>query len=179
VWRPWQPVRHRNPGWLHAWVSPENHQRSGKPFSSCPSTPVRDFRSPFSNHVRPARNAPKRGSKKAARWASTGNYSRSLGYFDAPPGPEPTIIELTEFLGAKNDTIKLMPVALPFVYLNPNNKADYLGPGLKVHWVEVGGPFPEVSPTESHKRVFGDAAPRRTRRSAISTCSSSAGSVRT
>ena len=91
----------------------------------------------------------------------SGNYSRHLGYFDAPPGPEPTVIEVTEHLGAKNDTIKLMPVALPFVYLNQNNMADYPGPGLKVHWVEVEGPFPEAWPTESYQRVFGDADPKK------------------
>jgi mono/diheme cytochrome c family protein len=91
----------------------------------------------------------------------SGNYARHLGYFDAPPGPEPTVIEVTEHLAVKNDTIKLMPVALPFVYLNQNNMADYPGPGLKVHWVEVEGPFPEAWPTERYQRVFGDADPKK------------------
>lgn len=91
----------------------------------------------------------------------SGNYARHLGYFDAPPGPKPTVIEFTEHLGAKNDTVKLMPMALPFVYLKQETMAEYPGPGLKVHWVETEGPFPEAWPTESYKRVFGDADPKK------------------
>ncbi len=90
----------------------------------------------------------------------SGNFSRHLGYFDAPPG-QPAVIEFEERLGAKNDTIKITPVALPFVYLNQKNMAEYPGPGLKIHWVEVEGPFPEAWPTESHRRVFGDADPKK------------------
>ena len=90
----------------------------------------------------------------------SGNYSRHLGYFDAPPGPKPTVIEFTEKLGAKNDTVKITPVALPHVYLNQKNIPEYPGPGLKIHWVEVDGPFPETWPTESYKRVFGDVDPK-------------------
>ena len=48
----------------------------------------------------------------------SGNYARHIGYFDAPPCPQPTVIEFEESLSAKNDTVKLMPMALPFVYLN-------------------------------------------------------------
>jgi mono/diheme cytochrome c family protein len=91
----------------------------------------------------------------------SGNYARHLGYFDAPAGPKPTVIEFEERLAAKNDTLKLMPVALPFVYLNQKNMPEYPGPGLKVHWVEMEGPFPEAWPTESYRRVFGDADPKR------------------
>jgi len=91
----------------------------------------------------------------------SGNYARHLGYFDAPPGPQPTVIEFTERLGAKNDTVKLMPMALPFVYLKQETMAEYPGPGLKVHWVETEGPFPEAWPTESYRRVFGDADPKK------------------
>ena len=91
----------------------------------------------------------------------SGNYARHIGYFDAPPGPQPTVIEFTERLGAKNDTVKIMPMALPFVYLKQETMADYPGPGLKVHWVETEGPFPETWPTESYRRVFGDADPKK------------------
>lgn len=91
----------------------------------------------------------------------SGNYARHIGYFDAPPGPQPTVIEFTERLGAKNDTVKLMPMALPFVYLKQEAMADYPGPGLKVHWVETEGPFPEAWPTESYQRVFGDVDPKQ------------------
>ena len=90
----------------------------------------------------------------------SGNYSRHLGYFDAPPGPQPTVIEFEERLGAKNDTVKLMPMALPFVYLKQETMAEYPGPGLKVHWVETEGPFPEAWPTESYRRVFGTTDPK-------------------
>ena len=38
--------------------------------------------------------------------------------------------------------------------------AEYPGPGLKIHWVEVEGPFPESWPTESYRRVLGDADPK-------------------
>lgn len=89
----------------------------------------------------------------------SGNFSRHVGFFDAPPG-EPKIIEFEEWLGAKNDTIKVTPVALPFVYLNHKNMPEYPGPGLKIHWMEVEGPFPETWPTESFRRVFGDADPK-------------------
>ncbi len=91
----------------------------------------------------------------------SGNYARHLGYFDAPPGPQPTVLEFTERLGAKNDTVKLMPMALPFVYLKQETMAEYPGPGLKVHWVETEGPFPESWPTESYRRVFGDVDPKQ------------------
>ncbi len=89
----------------------------------------------------------------------SGNYTRHLGYFDASPG-KPTVIEFEERLSAKNDTIKVTPVALPYVYLNHKNMPEYPGPGLKIHWMEVEGPFPETWPTESFRRVFGDANPK-------------------
>ena len=89
----------------------------------------------------------------------SGNYTRHLGYFDASPG-KPTIIEFEERLGAKNDTIKVTPVALPFVYLKHETMPTYPGPGLKIHWMEVQGPFPETWPTESYRRVFGEADPK-------------------
>ena len=89
----------------------------------------------------------------------SGNYSRHLGYFDAPPG-KPTVIEFEERLSAKNDTIKVTPIALPYVYLNHKNMPEYPGPGLKIHWMEVEGPFAEAWPTESFRRVFGDTDPK-------------------
>ncbi len=90
----------------------------------------------------------------------SGNPTRHLGYFDAPPG-KPAFIEFEERLSAKNDTIKVTPVALPFVYLKQETIAEYLGPGLKIHWIEVEGPFPETWPTESYRRVFGEADPKQ------------------
>ncbi len=84
---------------------------------------------------------------------------RHLGYFDAPPG-KPAVIEFEERLGAKNDTVKVTPVSLPFVYLNEKNMAEYPGPGLQIHWIEVEGPLPEAWPSESYRRVFGDVDPK-------------------
>ncbi|MFM9964857.1 MAG: DUF1592 domain-containing protein [Planctomycetaceae bacterium] len=89
----------------------------------------------------------------------SGNPTRHLGYFDAPPG-KPAVIEFEERLLAKNDTIKVTPVGLPFVYLKQETMAEYPGPGLQIHWMEVEGPFPEAWPTESYRRVFGDADPK-------------------
>ncbi len=85
----------------------------------------------------------------------SGNPTRHLGYFDAPPG-EPAVIEFEERLLAKNDTIKVTPVALPFVYLRHETMPEYPGPGLHIHWLEVEGPFPDAWPTESYRRVFGE-----------------------
>ncbi len=90
----------------------------------------------------------------------SGNFSRHLGYFDAPPGA-PTVIEFEERLAAKNDTIKVTPVALPFVYLKHETMPEYPGPGLHIHWIEVEGPLPEAWPTESYRRVFGDVDPKK------------------
>ncbi|MBI3877652.1 MAG: DUF1592 domain-containing protein, partial [Verrucomicrobia bacterium] len=90
----------------------------------------------------------------------SGNFSRHVGYFDAPPG-KPAVIEFEERLGAKNDTVKITPVALPFVYLKHETMPEYPGPGLKIHWMEVEGPFPEAWPTESFRRVFGDVDPKK------------------
>jgi hypothetical protein len=88
-----------------------------------------------------------------------GNITRHLGYFDAQPGV-PKLIEFEERLVAKNDTIKITPIALPFVYLKHETMAEYPGPGLKIHWVEVEGPLPETWPTESYRRVFADVDPK-------------------
>jgi mono/diheme cytochrome c family protein len=94
------------------------------------------------------------------KFVVSGNPVRHLGYFDAPPG-EPAIIEFEERLNARNDTVKVTPIALPFVYLKQETIADYPGPGLKIHWIEVEGPFPEAWPTESYRRVFGEADPKQ------------------
>jgi len=89
----------------------------------------------------------------------SGNPTRHLGYFNAPPGA-PAVIEFEERLLAKNDTIKVTPVALPFVYLKHETMPEYPGPGLHIHWMEVEGPFPDAWPTESYRRVFGDIDPK-------------------
>lgn len=88
----------------------------------------------------------------------SGNPTRHIGYFDAPPG-EPRVIEFEERLLQKNDTIKVTPVALPFVHLKHETMPEYPGPGLHIHWMEVEGPFAEEWPSESYRRVFGDVDP--------------------
>lgn len=90
----------------------------------------------------------------------SGNPTRHLGYFDVPPGT-PQVIELEEKLLARNDTIKVAPVAMPFVYLKQETMPAYPGPGLKIHGIEVEGPLPEAWPTESYRRVFGAVDPKR------------------
>lgn len=70
----------------------------------------------------------------------SGNPTRHLGYFDAPPH-KPAIIEFEERLLAKNDTIKVTPVVLPFVYLKHETMPEYPALGLKIHGMEVEGPF--------------------------------------
>jgi hypothetical protein len=90
----------------------------------------------------------------------SGDKVRHRGYFDAPPG-EPAVIEFEDRLATRHDTVKVTPVALPFVYLNHKTMPDYPGPGLKIHWIEVEGPLPESWPTESYRRVFGDVDPQQ------------------
>lgn len=87
-----------------------------------------------------------------------GNPTRHLGYFDAFPG-EPRVLEFTERLERRNDTIKVTPVHLPFVYLKHETMPEYPGPGLQIHWMEVAGPHPEEWPTESFRAVFADVDP--------------------
>lgn len=87
-----------------------------------------------------------------------GNPVRHLGYFDAHPGP-PQVLEFTERLEKKNDTIKVTPVNLPFVYLKHETMPDYPGPGLHIHWMEVEGPLPEQWPSKSWRSVFGNIDP--------------------
>lgn len=87
------------------------------------------------------------------------SVNRLLGYFDVPPG-KPSVLEFEERLAAKNDTIEVAPTGLPSVYLSQKNMADYPGPGLKIHWVEIEGPAAESWPTESYRRVLGEADPK-------------------
>ncbi len=102
---------------------------------------------------------PVRMAIQLGNFVVNGDGSRHLGYFDVPKG-KPAIIEIEGRLIAKNETIKLGPVGLPQVYLNKQNVTAYPGPGLKIHWVEVEGPFPETWPTASYRRVLGEANPK-------------------
>jgi hypothetical protein len=39
------------------------------------------------------------------------------------------------------------------------NLADYPGPGLHIHGIEIEGPLPETWPTESYRRIYGEVDP--------------------
>lgn len=130
------------------------------------STDLRQFKAPAPGRYRFRISASAHNSETPlpmavllGNFVVSGNPIRHLGYFDAPPG-EPVIIEFEERLLAKNDTIKVTPVALPFVYLKHETMPEYPGPGLHIHWLEVEGPFPDSWPTESYRRVFGDVDPK-------------------
>ena len=131
------------------------------------ATDLRQFKAPAPGRYRFRISASAHNSETPLPMAAllgnfvvSGNPTRHLGYFDAPPG-EPAIIEFEERLLAKNDTIKVTPVALPFVYLKHETMPEYPGPGLHIHWMEVEGPFADAWPTESYRRVFGDVDPKK------------------
>lgn len=130
------------------------------------STDLREFKAPAPGRYRFRISASAHNSETPlpmavllGNFVVSGNPTRHLGYFDAPPG-EPAVIEFEERLLAKNDTIKVTPVALPFVYLKHETMPEYPGPGLHIHWMEVEGPFAEAWPTESYRRVFGNVDPK-------------------
>jgi hypothetical protein len=130
------------------------------------ATDLRQFKAPAPGRYRFRISASAHNSETPLPMAAllgnfvvSGNPTRHLGYFDAPPG-EPAIIEFEERLLAKNDTIKVTPVALPFVYLKHETMPEYPGPGLHIHWMEVEGPFADAWPSESYRRVFGDVDPK-------------------
>lgn len=84
--------------------------------------------------------------------------ARHIGYYDVPPGElRPIEVEARLLL---RETIKVQPVALPRVYVRQENFPEYPGPGLAVGAIEVEGPLPEAWPTESHRRIYGDADPK-------------------
>lgn len=130
------------------------------------ATDLREFRAPGPGRYRFRISASAHNSATPlpmavllGNFVVSGNPVRHLGYFDVPPGT-PAVLELEERLLKKNDTIKVAPAALPFVYLKPETVPEYPGPGLHVHWIEVEGPFAEDWPGESYRRVFGDVVPQ-------------------
>jgi mono/diheme cytochrome c family protein len=130
------------------------------------STDLRQFKAPAPGRYRFRISASAHNSETPlpmavllGNFVVSGNPTQHLGYFNAPPG-EPAIIEFEQRLLAKNDTIKVTPVALPFVYLKHGTMPDYPGPGLHIHWMEVEGPFTDIWPTESYRRVFGNVDPK-------------------
>jgi len=131
------------------------------------ATDLRQFRAPVRGRYRFRIHASAHNSKTplpmsiaVGNFVVSGNPTWQLGYFDAPAGP-PTVVELEALLHARNDTIKVAPVSLPFVYLKHETMPQYPGPGLHIHRIEVEGPLPEVWPSASYRRVYGDVDPSR------------------
>ncbi len=154
------------PAWFLAgvWKQPEGvilFRTSGNS-----ATDLRKFRAPAAGRYRfriaaSAHNSatPLPMAVLLGNFVVSGNPTRHIGYFDAPPG-EPRVIDFEERLLQKNDTIKVTPVALPFVHLKHETMPEYPGPGLHIHWMEVEGPFAEEWPSESYRRVFGAVDPK-------------------
>ena len=80
---------------------------------------------------------------------------RYLGYFDVK-SMEPTIIDTVvrlhpgEQLGYNGTTLK------PLALTGTGGRAEWVGQGLAVDWMEVEGPLYDKWPLESHRRAFGD-----------------------
>lgn len=79
-----------------------------------------------------------------------------VDYFAVPPD-EPTVIEFTERLEARN-TIRIVADGLPAKppEVEKAGADKYTGPGMVVQWVEIEGPLMDSWPPESHRRLFGD-----------------------
>lgn len=83
--------------------------------------------------------------------------ARVVGFFDVHPRKQ--WIEVEARLN-KRETIKVLPMSLPKIYLKGDDYPIYPGVGLAVGTVECEGPLPETWPSESYRRVYGDADPK-------------------
>ena len=83
--------------------------------------------------------------------------ARVLGFYDVKPGKQ--WIEVEARLN-KRETIKVQPMSLPRIYLKGDDYPIYPGVGLAVGTIECEGPFSESWPSESYRRVYGDADPK-------------------
>jgi mono/diheme cytochrome c family protein len=84
-----------------------------------------------------------------------GTKNHLIDYFDAAPDA-PSVAEFSDRLEARSH-IRIHPYGLaPAQAVNKVGAADYTGPGLAVHWVEVEGPLHDTWPPASHRRLFGD-----------------------
>ncbi len=78
-----------------------------------------------------------------------------VGYFDVP-ADAPREIEVVVRL-EKESGVSLLPYGLGnAVSRTPGKAAQYAGPGLAVHWIEIEGPLGDSWPPESHRRLFGE-----------------------
>jgi mono/diheme cytochrome c family protein len=95
----------------------------------------------------------------AGNFNTAAGSGRRVGYFDVlPEMKEP--IEVVVRL-APRETLKVEPAFLPRTYVKPASFREYPGPSIVVSAIEVEGPLPEAWPTESYRRVLGDADPKR------------------
>jgi len=86
-----------------------------------------------------------------------GTKNHLVSYYDAP-ADQAAVAEWTDHLEARNH-IRIHPYGLAVAQtVNKIGAADYTGPGLAVHWIEVEGPLHESWPPESHRRIFGALA---------------------
>jgi mono/diheme cytochrome c family protein len=84
-----------------------------------------------------------------------GTKNHHVGYFDVP-ADKARVIEFTDYLEARS-TIRLLPYGLASAQaVHKVGAADYEGPGLLVHWVEVEGPLHDAWPPAGHRRLFGE-----------------------
>lgn len=79
-----------------------------------------------------------------------------VDYFDVP-ADKPAVIEFTSRQEPNRGGIEIAPYGLgKEVTQTPGKAAEYKGPGLAVHWVEVEGPLYDTWPPASHQRIFRD-----------------------
>jgi hypothetical protein len=82
-----------------------------------------------------------------------GGKTKLLGHFEVP-ADKPTVVELTERLDGRGDTLKLVSYGtIPW-----QNKADeYSGPGIAVQWFEVEGPLEAKEwPPATRQQLLGN-----------------------
>jgi mono/diheme cytochrome c family protein len=92
---------------------------------------------------------------KPVTFQVTSHTTGLVGYFDVP-ADQPKEVEFVLRL-EKESGFYLLPYGLGNACSHtPGRAANYAGPGLAVHWVEVEGPLAESWPPASHRRLFGD-----------------------
>jgi len=83
-----------------------------------------------------------------------------ISYFDAPPD-KPTVFEFVRYMEPRT-TITMLPYGLAGANtVKQVGGETWDGPGLAIQYVEVEGPLHENWPPESHRRIFGDQAQKK------------------
>jgi len=92
-----------------------------------------------------------------------GKAGRSLGFFDAHPKRHWVEFDVRLKGGGPwdGDMISIRPASLPKVHFVGNKDYSiFPGAGLAISDIECEGPLPLPWPTESYRRVYGDADPK-------------------